>query len=519
MVTQTASTSDKNIVDLSSASRNEDMSGVLRTAREGLQWKKPVPHHFPHEMMSLYLAASRHGAIVLVVLVAGAAMAGHRLGQSPDIIFWATAMIGLYAGVILATRSVTRGVLDEAKADERWRLRFLLFHGLLGILWTVFVILQCDNCSKQSLALYQGSVLSMAMATTALYAFALKGALLVTFTPAVIVLAIRAIASLDPGDLVVFAGTFIALGFLAIVAHHLSKARRQLLSARAENHGLLAELELARSLSHEARRRAEEANLAKSRFLASMSHELRTPLNAILGFSEVMTNEVLGQIENQTYRDYVADIHKSGRHLLNLVEEILDLSRIESGRVELTETNLSLQELAEDCIAMVQLKARSKDITIKSNFEARLPEVCVDKRSLRQALLNLLSNAIKFTPAHGVITVTIGWTLGAGQYVSVRDNGPGIAEDEIPVVLSAFGQGSIAIKNAEQGAGLGLPIVQATLHQHGGEFVLRSRLREGTEAIAILPAYRVQVTARAVQRVSEAGPRDTLNVADLTGTP
>ena len=273
----------------------------------------------------------------------------------------------------------------------------------------------------------------------------------------------------------------------------------RLLSFQTEKDDLIAELEVAKSMSDEARRRAEEANLAKSRFLASMSHELRTPLNAILGFSEVMSTEVLGPLNNPTYKEYVSDIHTSGQHLLNLINEILDLSRIEAGRYQLSEEAVQLVDVTDDCIGMVQLRARAKSIRIVNQFEPDMPAIWADEKSIRQVILNLLSNAVKFTPSGGEIVVKAGWTASGGQYVSIKDNGPGIPEEEIPVVLSAFGQGSIAIKSAEQGTGLGLPIVQAILHKHDGQFLLKSKLREGTEAIAILPAKRVLQSLPAVE--------------------
>jgi two-component system cell cycle sensor histidine kinase PleC len=150
-----------------------------------------------------------------------------------------------------------------------------------------------------------------------------------------------------------------------------------------------------------------------------------------------------------------------------------------------------LLHIAEDCCHMMELKARNKDIRIVQDFETALPRLFADERAVRQIILNLLSNAIKFTATGGEVRVRVGWTAGGGQYISVKDNGPGIPEDEIPIVLSAFGQGSIAIKSAEQGTGLGLPIVQGLLAMHGGEFELLSKLREGTEAIAIFPLSRV----------------------------
>jgi two-component system cell cycle sensor histidine kinase PleC len=152
---------------------------------------------------------------------------------------------------------------------------------------------------------------------------------------------------------------------------------------------------------------------------------------------------------------------------------------------------VTLEHIVEECCHLMELKARNKDIRIVQEFEPNLPRLFADERSLRQITLNLLSNAVKFAPSGSDVRVRIGWTAGGGQYVSIKDNGPGIPEEEIPVVLSAFGQGSIAIKSAEEGTGLGLPIVQGLLALHGGEFKLNSRLREGTEAIAIFPPQRV----------------------------
>lgn len=156
---------------------------------------------------------------------------------------------------------------------------------------------------------------------------------------------------------------------------------------------------------------------------------------------------------------------------------------------------------------MMELKARNKDIRIVQQFEHKLPRLLGDERAVRQIALNLLSNAVKFATPGTDIVVRVGWTAGGGQYISVRDSGPGIPADEIPVVLAAFGQGSIAIKSAEQGTGLGLPIVQGLIALHGGELDLKSKLREGTEAIAIFPPSRVMEALPAIQprRVAAKG--------------
>ncbi|MEM8840068.1 MAG: HAMP domain-containing sensor histidine kinase, partial [Pseudomonadota bacterium] len=287
-------------------------------------------------------------------------------------------------------------------------------------------------------------------------------------------------------------GLFLVAQLLFImVARQVQNALLTVFRVKVEKDDLILDLEEAKAISEESRRRAEEANLAKSRFLATMSHELRTPLNAILGFSEIIKGEILGPVDNPSYKEYVTDIHSSGQHLLNLINEILDLSRIEAGKYKLAEEPVSLVEVVEDCNALIQLRAKSRGVEIENLTEVDLPRVWADERAIRQIVLNLLSNAVKFTPSGGKVTVTVGWTAGGGQYISVADTGPGIPKDEIPIVLSQFGQGSSAIKSAEQGTGLGLPIVQALINMHGGTFDLKSRLRVGTRVVISLPKTRV----------------------------
>ena len=203
------------------------------------------------------------------------------------------------------------------------------------------------------------------------------------------------------------------------------------------------------------------------------------------------------------YKEYSGDIHSSGQHLLNLINEILDLSRIEAGRYELNEEPVSLTVVVEDCHHLLKLRAQNRGITIHEVFEDNLPRLWADERALRQVCLNLLSNAIKFTPSGGEIWLKVGWTAAGGQYMSVKDTGPGIPEEEIPVVLSSFGQGSNAIKSAEQGTGLGLPIAKNLVDMHGGTFTLKSKVRIGTELIATFPPERVMA---ALPPLSETAP-------------
>jgi two-component system cell cycle sensor histidine kinase PleC len=295
--------------------------------------------------------------------------------------------------------------------------------------------------------------------------------------------------------------------YFIVLARGLNATALAMLEFRAEKDALIAEIEGEKAISDEARRRAEAASVAKSRFLATMSHELRTPLNAILGFSEVMKGELLGPIRNGSYKEYAANIHDSGRHLLQLINEVLDLSRIEAGRYELQEGPVRLASVAEECLRLLHLRAESKGLRVALVVDRELELLWADERAMRQVCLNLLSNALKFTPGGGEITVTIGTTPEGGQLLAVKDNGPGIPKEEMPRVMQAFGQGSLAQQTAEGGTGLGLPIVQNLVRLHGGTFRLRSSLRKGTQAIVLLPPGRV-LRARAAplaRRLGEGG--------------
>ncbi|MET0575447.1 MAG: HAMP domain-containing sensor histidine kinase [Mesorhizobium sp.] len=493
---QPPNTADKFIVDRRKTHRNSDVSRAVRKTRDRLSQQAGNPA-FDSELLKLHARAIVRTATAIPLLVLSISVIGLFSGMGNEILLWALLTLTCYACLAYFARRVDR---SESSAIEPrpTRAYFLAGHFLSGLGWAYFAQLGCDDCSLDQFSVFKAVMLLLAIAATALIGSSLRRSLVVTFAFPVVVYAIAGAHLWMPVEAVMAGLLMLALPFFSHVAANMNRASVMLMSFRREVDGLIAELETAKSMSDEARRRAEEANLAKSRFLASMSHELRTPLNAILGFSEVMANEVLGSMNNQTYRDYAHDIHGSGQHLLEVINEILDLSRIEAGRYQLNEEPVTVLNTVEECCRLMELKARNKGIRIVKQFESVLPRLFADERAARQITLNLLSNAVKFTGSGGEILVRVGWTAGGGQYVSVKDNGPGIPEDEIPIVLSAFGQGSIAIKSAEQGTGLGLPIVQGLLAMLGGELQLHSRLREGTEAIAIFPPSRVMEALPAV---------------------
>ncbi|QKV17638.1 sensor histidine kinase [Oricola thermophila] len=502
---------DKIIVDRRKSYRNSDVRKAVRKTRDRLAEKGISDPDFDQDLLIINARAVRSGTPAIILLIAMTAFAAAFFGMGANMLVWATV-----ATAVVAARGqfASRFLATPRKAGEigRWTALFFGFHFLLGLCWAWFAFSPCATCSEADTLTFKVMVLLVAMAASVTINHNLRWSVLAEFGLPIAVFAATHDGIFDPRGIMASASLLTALLFFSYIAVLLNKASLASLSYRSENDALIAELEMARSISEEARRRAEEANLAKSRFLASMSHELRTPLNAILGFSEVMANEVLGPMNNEHYKSYAKDINQSGQHLLKLINEILDLSRIEAGKQELHEEPLDLASVVDDCIGMVRMKANQKSIRIEQAFEKEMPRVLADERSVRQVTLNLLSNAVKFTPQGGTVKVKVGWTMSGGQYISVRDNGPGIPEDEIPVVLSAFGQGSIAIKSAEQGTGLGLPIVQALMAMHDGTFRLKSKLREGTEGLAIFPRARVM-------DVMPAAPVKTENSGRGTATP
>ncbi|MEM1366084.1 MAG: ATP-binding protein, partial [Pseudomonadota bacterium] len=253
----------------------------------------------------------------------------------------------------------------------------------------------------------------------------------------------------------------------------------------------------------EARREAEEADDKKSQFLAQISHEIRTPLNAIIGFSEVMAEERFGPLGSPRYGEYLRDINRSGAHVLDLVNDLLDISKIESGGLDLDTEEVDLNEIVANCVSLMQPEASTERVIMRTSLSASVPRVLADRKSLRQVTLNLLSNALKFTNAGGQVIISTARMRTGDVELRIRDTGIGMTRDELEHALKPYRQLSNgltagattrsgeAAQNSRRGTGLGLPLTKAMVEANGAQFAIHSEPEQGTWVVVGFPRDRV----------------------------
>jgi PAS domain S-box-containing protein len=240
---------------------------------------------------------------------------------------------------------------------------------------------------------------------------------------------------------------------------------------------------------NEARAQAERASALKSDFLAKISHEIRTPLNAILGFAEVIMEERFGPVGNERYKDYLKDIHASGTHVMSLVNDLLDLSKIEAGKMDLNFGSVDANRIVSECVSLMQPQAARERVIVRLSLAQRLPNVVADERSLRQIVLNLLSNAVKFNEPGGQVIVSSALTDAGHAVIRIRDTGVGMSDEEVTTALEPFRQ--IATSRQTTGTGLGLPLTKALVEANRASFTIKSKKREGTLVEVAFPPTRV----------------------------
>jgi signal transduction histidine kinase len=239
----------------------------------------------------------------------------------------------------------------------------------------------------------------------------------------------------------------------------------------------------------EARREAERASALKSDFLARISHEIRTPLNAILGFAEVILEERFGPLGNERYKEYLKDIHASGAHVMSLVNDLLDLSKIEAGKLELNFVSVDANRIVSECVSMMQAQAIHDREIIRLSLAPHFPKISADERALRQIVLNILSNAVKYNQPGGQVIVSTALTDAGAAVIRVRDTGLGMNDKEVEVALEPFRQ--IHTSRRISGTGLGLPLTKALVEASRATFTIRSRKGEGTLVEVAFPSARV----------------------------
>lgn len=297
-----------------------------------------------------------------------------------------------------------------------------------------------------------------------------------------------------------------------VIERRVEQRTAELMAANESNAALESEIRVRKRVESELRSAKEEAEVAsraKSEFLAMVSHELRTPLNAVIGFSEMLIFEMFGPIGDNRYRGYAEDIRSSGLHLLGLINNILDLSKVEANKFQLNEQTIVVADLLADALHLVDSKAKATGINVRMEVADSLPDLFVDERALKQIVLNLLSNAIKFTPGKGRIVLSAKYDPARGLIISISDTGIGISAQDLRTIQKPFIQVDSSLARKYEGTGLGLPLTKSLVELHGGTLEIESVPGEGTTASAIFPQERVvnqPIAAKwAQERLRESG--------------
>src|SRR3954454_8301177 len=351
------------------AQRRRAATQRVREARDRLTSTTGTRPAFDYELLRLF-AQNRLSASLVTLLLIGTVGFLSSLWISAVIAgIWTCAMLAIH-GIIITKCRQFLAEPGGSTAIRSWRLRFVVLDLFLGLAW-MFILVHPVGVEESS-GTFMLFVMLLVVAVASMLASSLPMAVIAGTVPVTAAVALDFAIRGSLHDYILAIMALTAQGYLLLLAHRLYSTTLATLEARAEKDALIGELETSKAISDEARRRAEAANIAKSRFLANMSHELRTPLNAILGFSEVMKTEIFGAHSVPAYKDYANDIHNSGVHLLGLINEILDLSRIEAGRYELNEESVSLTAVVEDCHHLLTLRAKNAATTFTRWLNLRL---------------------------------------------------------------------------------------------------------------------------------------------------
>ncbi len=388
--------------------------------------------------------------------------------------------------VALARFMLARRYLERRHAQSEvpcWSGAFGLTTAIYGAVWGLAGMLFLVPGSQPSLVLLIFLLCGLSAAAVVAYAASLPtffAFLTLTLAP----FATKLVLLGDDLSMLVFGLLIAWFAFSAAIGHHVYSHLRRRVALQLENARLALRLKTAVD-------DAQQKSQAKSQFLANMSHELRTPLNAIIGFSEVMTNQVYGPLGDARYTEYTGDIKRSGEHLLQLISDILDLSKIEAGQVALNETEIEVGPVCTECIQLMESRAHDKRIDLRFAPDGRAHHLKVDATKFRQIVINLVTNAVKYTPEGGRVILSEEVSSLGTFVLRVSDTGVGMKADDIPRALSPFVQLNAGDGNVDPGAGLGLPLVKELVELHGGALQIDSAPGEGTTVTVTLPESRV----------------------------
>jgi signal transduction histidine kinase len=370
-----------------------------------------------------------------------------------------------------------RGRRRPQEIKDRTITRLVAWAAGYGLLWGAFTTTLVISVPDAGVDLLTFSMIAGTAAGATIMLYCIPAAMV----------AFLALAIIPPWIAVAISGDRMAPGIVAYTVLY----GIFLIMAGRNGHQTFVENVRLRIQNAELAFKAEAASRAKSRFLANMSHELRTPLNAIIGFAEVIHNQFKGPVGNPQYVDFARSIHESGRHLVGIINDILDLSKVEAGKTELDEDVTDIGALIEHAAGLMRQAIESADLRLELSIEADLPDVLVDPGKINQVLLNLISNAVKFTPAGGFVRIEGRRAVDGGVELIVTDGGMGIAEGELAEVLKPFVQSRDAERRRVQGTGLGLPLADQLVKLHGGTLALTSTRGVGTIVTVYLPPQRM----------------------------
>ena len=451
----------------------------------------PRVHDIPwqRDLLLLFLHNQLHVAPAMPILAVLLAMTSVTWTPFAIVLSWLAAALGCQAiQWYLCHLYFRRERSSEEQRD--WIGMLSASELLIGVCWSAPLFLFWDTAGSMQQVYLVASVMAV-LAVRLLIVNSFMPVLVAGTGVLTVGVALRCVAQPEPIYLAL-GSTIVALeAFFLLVARNLQDTARDMLIFKAQKDSLIADLRQAKQKAEDEQKKAEDANMAKSAFLATMSHELRTPLNAIMGFSEILKREMFGPLNVEAYRNYAHDIHHSGHYLLALINDILDLSRIEAGRREVQEEPVSILIAVEEANHLLHMKAKEKGMRVRIEIPATLPKLMADRRSINQIAINLLSNAIKFTPPGGRVEIKAAKAASGEISISVQDSGPGIPPQEMEAAMGAFSRGSYAKKKAIDGAGLGLPIVKGLMDVHGGRVTILSEPGKGTEVVVSFPASRV----------------------------